>query len=84
MRPELWAEGWDEREREPERDWWLTSVVGSKSVDKKGETQAQTQDSYLSTKAMSKGFLSTPAVFKYNVLEEVADQFVSHLLLPSL
>lgn len=50
----------------------------------KGETQAQTQDSYLSTKAISKGFLSTAAVFKYSELEEVADQFVSHLLLPSL
>lgn len=45
MRPELWTEGWDERER-AERDCWLTSVVCSKSVHRGGETQAQEQSTH--------------------------------------
>ena len=80
MRPgPIWR---DERQR-AERDCWLTSVVGCKSVHKHRETKAPAQDSYLSTKAISKEFLSTPAVSKYSQLEEVVDQFVSHLWLLS-
>lgn len=51
-----------------ERDCSLTSVVGSKSVHKKGEAQAPALDSYWSKKAISKRFLSMPAVCKYSVL----------------
>lgn len=45
MSPELGTEGWDERER-AKRGCWLTSVVCSKSVHRRGETQALAQSTH--------------------------------------
>lgn len=61
-----------ESERAAERDCWLTSAVGCKSVHREGETEALALHSYLSTKAISQGFLSAAAVFKQ---QQVGNQF---------
>lgn len=70
-----------EMKERAERDCWLTSGAGSKSGHKKEEAQAPALDSYWSKKAISKRFLSMPAVCKYSVLELVVHYFVSHQLL---